>query len=93
VPVRVHSVSKSFGFAGSRHQAPAANPFLTHGTVESPAKLFLKQSQCVVKWRSASLSNQFNRALRQPLSMAEVRTPKFKFHFAFAGGPNIRAGS
>jgi len=34
----------SFGFAGSRCQAPAANPFVTHGTVESPAKYFLKQS-------------------------------------------------
>jgi hypothetical protein len=49
VPVRVHSVSKRFGFVGSCHQAPAANPFLTHGTVESPAKCFLNQSQCVVK--------------------------------------------
>jgi len=49
VPVRVHSVSKSFGFVGSRHQAPAANPFVTHGTVESPAKSFLEQSHCVLK--------------------------------------------
>jgi hypothetical protein len=49
VPVRVHSVDKSGGFAGSCRQAQAANPFLTHGTVESPAKLFLEQSHCVVK--------------------------------------------
>jgi hypothetical protein len=30
-------------------QAPAANPFLTHGTVESPAKVFLEQFHCIVK--------------------------------------------
>jgi hypothetical protein len=40
VPVRVHSVRESFGFADSRCQAPASNPFLTRDTVESPAKLF-----------------------------------------------------
>jgi hypothetical protein len=28
-------------------QATASNPFVTHGTVESPAKLFLKQIHCV----------------------------------------------
>jgi hypothetical protein len=49
VPVRVHSVYKSFGFVVSCHQVPTSNPFLTHGTVESPAKLLLEQSHCVVK--------------------------------------------
>jgi hypothetical protein len=33
----------------SSHQVPTSNPFLTHGTVESPAKSFLEQSHCVVK--------------------------------------------
>jgi hypothetical protein len=39
VPVRVHSVYKSFGFVVACYQVPTSNPFLTHGTVESPAKL------------------------------------------------------
>ena len=41
VPGRVHSVGKSFGFAGSCCQAPASNPLWTHGTVESPIKYLL----------------------------------------------------
>ena len=36
VPGRVHSVPKSSGSREAR--PPGANPFLTHGTVESPAK-------------------------------------------------------
>ncbi len=46
VPVRVHSVRQSSGFAGSGCPAPAANPLLTRGTVESPAKLSLQPSCC-----------------------------------------------
>ena len=51
VPVRVHSVRKSSGFAGSCCQAPVSNPFLTHGTVESPAKLFFKHFHFGAKFR------------------------------------------
>src|SRR5438876_5110779 len=47
VPVRVHSVSKSSGFTDASCPAPASNPLLTHGTVQSPAKRFLKQFHCV----------------------------------------------
>ena len=36
VPGRVHSIPKSSGFPEAR--PPGANPFLTRGTVESPAK-------------------------------------------------------
>jgi hypothetical protein len=36
VPGRVHSIPKSGGFPEA--PPPGANPFLTHGTVESPAK-------------------------------------------------------
>jgi len=38
VPGRVHSVSKSCGYQEA-FLPPKSNPFLTHGTVESPAKL------------------------------------------------------
>jgi hypothetical protein len=38
VPVRVHSVGKSFGFVGTL-SAPTANTWWTRDTVESPAKL------------------------------------------------------
>jgi hypothetical protein len=44
VPVRVHSVRKNSGFTGPGCLAPASNPLLTHGTVESPAKLSLAAS-------------------------------------------------
>src|SRR5439155_15429336 len=40
VPLRVHSHSKSFGSSSPVARLTASNPFLTHGTVESPAKLF-----------------------------------------------------
>jgi hypothetical protein len=73
VPGRVHSVSKS---CGSR-SAPArwgANPFLTHGTVESPAKLSLRH--CIESARAAA-SNQSPGLCVQPLSLANGGSHKF----------------
>jgi hypothetical protein len=43
VPVRVHSITKEIWFISARCQVAAPNPFLTHVTVESSAKRFLKQ--------------------------------------------------
>ena len=40
VPGRVHSVPESCG-SQAAFALPGSNPLLTHGTVESPAKLFL----------------------------------------------------
>ena len=48
VPGRVHSAPKSCRFPPA--SAPSgSNPFLTHGTVESPAKLSLRQSSLKLK--------------------------------------------
>jgi hypothetical protein len=38
VPGRVHSVAESFGFRKAAALPCQSNPFLTRGTVESPAK-------------------------------------------------------
>ena len=43
VPGRVHSVLESCGSQAALGALPGSNPFLTHGTVESPAKLFLRR--------------------------------------------------
>jgi hypothetical protein len=40
---------KELWFASPCRQAPASNPYLTHGTVESPAKRLFQQFHCVVK--------------------------------------------
>ena len=92
VPVRVHSVSKSSGFADASSKPPASNPLLTHGTVESPAKHFLKQFHCPLKEECGRLQSVL-RALRQPLSLAGGRAPKLEFHCVVAGCPNIRLAS
>src|SRR5438046_2488297 len=43
VPVRVHSHSKELWFRRFPvARSPTSNPFLTHGTVESPAKFSLR---------------------------------------------------
>ena len=53
VPGRVHSVLKSYGSqAAAKRQR--SNPWLTHGTVESPAKRLL----AVAKEQRAAASNQ-----------------------------------
>ena len=66
VPGRVHSVSKS---CGSRCAAArcGANPLLTHGTVESPAKLSLRH---YLESARAAASNQSPRRCVQHLSLA-----------------------
>jgi len=43
VPGRVHSHSQELWFRRGCGQHAASNPFLTHGTVESPAKLLLSK--------------------------------------------------
>src|SRR5919206_2367112 len=49
VPLRVHSHSKELWFRRPPvARLPTSNPFLTHGTVESPAKLSLQQFHCVL---------------------------------------------
>jgi hypothetical protein len=40
---------KELWFVSPGRPAPASNPFLTHGTVESPAKLLFQQFHCIVK--------------------------------------------
>jgi hypothetical protein len=40
---------KELWFVSPGRPAPASNPFLTHGTVESPAKLLFQHFHCVVK--------------------------------------------
>jgi len=46
VPDRVHSMPKSSG-SPKASRLPGSNPLLTHGTVESPAKFFLRRLR---KW-------------------------------------------
>ena len=43
VPGRVHSVPESCGSQAARGALPGSNPLLTHGTVESPTKRFLRR--------------------------------------------------
>ncbi len=50
-------IVKSFGYVGCRLRSPRSNLLLTHGTVESPAKVSLS-SLHGVKQRSAAASNQ-----------------------------------
>ena len=79
VPVRVHSVGKNFGFTGRACALPASNPFLTHGTVESPAKLFPLTDPCVVKVMECDRLQSVQQSFAPTLSLAGGRTPKFKF--------------
>ena len=53
VPGRVHSIPKSCG-SQTAAALPRSNPLLTHGTVESPAKLFF----AVSKEQRATAPNQ-----------------------------------
>ena len=43
VPGRVHSVPESCGSQAALGALPGSNPLLTHGTVESPTKRFLRR--------------------------------------------------
>src|SRR5258707_7328 len=55
VPVRVHSIQKSYG-SRKASLLLESNPFLTRGTVESPAKYLPVAS--LLKSRKAAASNQ-----------------------------------
>src|SRR5258706_652290 len=90
VPVRVHSVPKSFGFTSHACAWPASNPFLTHGTVESPAKLL--PLQITAKVTECDRLQSVLRAVRQPLSLAGGRAPKFKFSLLRRGLPKNSMG-
>jgi hypothetical protein len=80
VPVRVHSVPKSFGFTSHACAWPASNPFLTHGTVESPAKLL--PLQITAKVTECDRLQSVLRALRQPFHLAgRSRSKSFRFSF------------
>jgi hypothetical protein len=54
VPDRVHSVPESYGSQTALCALPGSNPCVTHGTVESPGKLFF----AVSKEQRAAAANQ-----------------------------------
>jgi len=78
VPVRVHSVLRVLAWPGPVARPPASNPFLTHGTVESPAKLHgsNRSSGCPQGAPPPPISSPGS---SQPLSLAGGGTPKLTF--------------
>ena len=64
---------------------PTSNPFLTHGTVESLAKLCPVSSSVLLKGRDRGRLQSVLRALRQPLSLADDRAPQFRFSSCSSG--------
>ena len=83
VPVRVHSVSKSFGFVGSRHQAPGGQPVFDsrHGRIA--CKVFPRSVSLHYKVVECGRLQSVPRAQSQPVQLADGRAPKFKFSFRF----------
>ena len=84
VPGRVHSIPKSCGSQAALTLA-GSNPFLTHGTVESPAKLFLHRFS---EFGRAAASNQTIGFCVQPLSWLAAALKICLFvHDCFSGVP------
>jgi hypothetical protein len=78
VPVRVHSIPKSSGSAAPVARPPPSNPFLTHGTVESPAKYLSPQCHFAAKSKGVRSPPIKPTGSRPTPTLAGDRPPKIQ---------------